>query len=462
MISYAEAIAQCAEHIARDDSHGYSQPNRKGYGVEHLKFDDGTPYEIHRGDYDCSEMVRTCCEAVGLVSRDSHMWTGNEYEVLTGAGFGVVSLNNMRRGDILWKTGHTGVYLGDELMADAHGDEWGGISGPSQGDQTGREIEIRYVHSCNWQRCFRPPYGFIGASADISADITRGVDLSNWDSDVIPHSLGAGFMIVKASEGTYYKDKTMEPFLRDARENDIMYGVYHFAVPGDPEAQAAYFYDAVDKSGFLEGATIWLDFEGDVVSNGGVSFAKRFIDRIESFTGKTCGIYMSQSVACELDWSQLSDRPLWVAQYANEDPTWYQDEPWSTWKFGAWGSTCAILQYSPCGYIEGYGPLDLDRGYFSKEQWAAWASGTILYPEDSDGANGDYFKMKEKTVTFRDTVNIRTAASTRADIVGQYHEGESVIIDGVSMVNGFAWGHYIGASSGEDRYVALGRTDYIE
>ena len=159
MLSYADMIAEVAEHLAEDDSHGYSQPNRAGDGgVEQVLLSDGTVVAVHTGDYDCSEMVRTCVAAAGLLPWDyweSYMWTGNEAEILEDAGFAEVDLWSLRRGDILWKTGHTAVFLGGGLMADAHGDERGGISGPSQGDQTGAEIEIRPVGCCSWSRAWR-------------------------------------------------------------------------------------------------------------------------------------------------------------------------------------------------------------------------------------------------------------------------------------------------------------------
>ena len=161
MLSYKNIIAEVAEHLAEDDSHGYSQPNRAGTGgVEVICLSDGTLVSIHTGDYDCSEMVRTCVAAAGLIDWDywsSYMWTGNEDSVLREAGFIRVEYDpdKLLRGDILWKTGHTGVYLGNYMMADAHGDEYGGITGPNTGDQTGYEIEIRSVWNCSWDRAYR-------------------------------------------------------------------------------------------------------------------------------------------------------------------------------------------------------------------------------------------------------------------------------------------------------------------
>lgn len=149
MLSVAERIAQCAKHLAEHDVHGYSQPNRDGDGtIETITYSDGSLAIIHGGDYDCSEDVRVCVNCALTGSHDGpigHMWTGNEDEVLTSHGFVRMPFDwgSTQRGDILLVSGHTGVALGDGMQADARGDEYGGIDGPNQGDQTGHEIEIR-------------------------------------------------------------------------------------------------------------------------------------------------------------------------------------------------------------------------------------------------------------------------------------------------------------------------------
>lgn len=72
------------------------------------------------------------------------------------------------------------------------------------------------------------------------------------------------------------------------------------------------------------------------------------------------------------------------------------------------------------------------------------------------------FPVKQK-VTFKTTVNIRKAPEVKdstlvKDSNGhniQYHRDESVEIDGVKIAGGICWGHYIGNTSGKDRYVSL-------
>lgn len=159
-LTYAERIAQVATYIANRDTHGYSQPHRSGDGTtEKAKFSDGTYFVVHGGDYDCSEMARVCanCALTGTyTSPIPDMWTGNEDQRLKAQGFKRIpfSVGAVKRGDILWVKGHTGVALGNGLQADAHGDEYGGITGPRRGDQTGHEIEVRSLRS-SWVYIYR-------------------------------------------------------------------------------------------------------------------------------------------------------------------------------------------------------------------------------------------------------------------------------------------------------------------
>lgn len=165
-LSVPEKIAQTAEHIAKHDAHGYSQPNRSGDGTtETITYSDGSKATLHGGDYDCSEMARVCanCAISGSYKKPiTYMWTGSQYEEMTKAGFTRMSYSasKVRRGDVLWVEGHTGVALGDGKQADAHGDEYGGLSGPNKGDQTTHEIEVRSLRS--WTYIYR----YQGTSTD--------------------------------------------------------------------------------------------------------------------------------------------------------------------------------------------------------------------------------------------------------------------------------------------------------
>lgn len=107
--------------------------------------------EIAGLDRDCSSAILTCLSACGLIPASTHMWTGNERELLKECGYVQVNLRNLKRGDILWKTGHTEMYLGNGLQGGARIDENGGTHGYTPGDQTGNEIGRSAFDQSYWK-----------------------------------------------------------------------------------------------------------------------------------------------------------------------------------------------------------------------------------------------------------------------------------------------------------------------
>jgi hypothetical protein len=163
-LSVPERIAQVAEHFAKHSSHGYSQPNRGTGSAEYVKLSDGSQVTVTSSDVDCSEMVRQCVNAA-LSGRYrepiAYLWTGDEDEKLRAQGFTrmAFSASKVRRGDVLLvgvgtPGAHTGIALGGGKQADAHGDEYGGITGPNRGDQTGHEVEVRDLRT-SWTYIYR-------------------------------------------------------------------------------------------------------------------------------------------------------------------------------------------------------------------------------------------------------------------------------------------------------------------
>lgn len=138
-----EKAVDTAIRIAKDDSHGYSQINRQG------------------PDYDCSSLVLYCYSSAGA-NINGATYTGNMESCLVRAGWqslspGVV----LQAGDILLnRLHHTAIYIGNNQIVEAFGDELGGIgNGARTGDQTGREIRITsyYRYSAGWDCVLRLP-----------------------------------------------------------------------------------------------------------------------------------------------------------------------------------------------------------------------------------------------------------------------------------------------------------------
>ena len=107
------------------------------------------------GDADCSSLFKRILAALWLVSDDTWMWTGNERPILASAGFERRNKWAPVRGDVLWRDGHTEVYLGGGICGGARIDELGGVTGPRAGDQTGREVASGPYDPDRWEECWR-------------------------------------------------------------------------------------------------------------------------------------------------------------------------------------------------------------------------------------------------------------------------------------------------------------------
>ena len=154
----SEKTAQTAEHFAVHNTHGYSQHNRGKGGAETIMLSDGTKVTVSNADVDCSELARQCVNVAlsGSYRRPiEFMWTGNEDEELRTHGFERIAFarSKVRRGDILLRSGHTGVALGGGRQAEAVHDENYGLGGV-QGDQTGTEVAVNQL-SANWTYIYR-------------------------------------------------------------------------------------------------------------------------------------------------------------------------------------------------------------------------------------------------------------------------------------------------------------------
>lgn len=132
---------QWAVDIANDDSHGYSQCNRNG------------------PDYDCSSLVWYSLLNSGYSETDLGGYAFTTYgmeSVLTGIGFErhVYVEGELQPGDILWRSSHTGIYVGDGQVVQASSSREGnGICGRT-GDQDGTEVWVSQ-NTGNWTAYFR-------------------------------------------------------------------------------------------------------------------------------------------------------------------------------------------------------------------------------------------------------------------------------------------------------------------
>lgn len=210
----------------------------------------------------------------------------------------------------------------------------------------------------------------------------NGIDISKWnpiDLSKVP----CDFVIVKATQGTSYVSSRYKEQITQAKNLGKLLGVYHYASAGGAIAEAEHFLQTV--SDYIGKAVLVLDWEGDQNANfKHPDYALAWLKYVKEKTGITPFIYMSKSLCREYAKQWDSSYPLWCAQYKNQQPTGYQDNPWTDSKgFGPWDG-CKILQYSSKGQLPGYSSyLDLDKSYMDRSEWLRWASGDLL-PEPSE------------------------------------------------------------------------------
>lgn len=126
-----------AERIAADPRHGYSQPNRDGI------------------DYDCSSLVCRTLRNAGFAMPSYNFSTRSMGQWLQTHGWSWhAGLAGVRRGDVLWKTGHTAFATSPTGCVEALMSETRGIHGRS-GDQTGWEIRTAPIGYTNWAGYWR-------------------------------------------------------------------------------------------------------------------------------------------------------------------------------------------------------------------------------------------------------------------------------------------------------------------
>lgn len=211
----------------------------------------------------------------------------------------------------------------------------------------------------------------------------NGIDISRWNP-VDLSKVPCDFVIVKATQGTGYVSPTYKSQIAQADSLGKLLGVYHYASSGGAMAEAKHFLNTVKD--YIGKAIMVLDWEGEQNSNfKNPEYALSWLRYVKQETGITPFIYMSKSVCRQYASVWDASYPLWCAQYKNQQPSGYQENPWTDSKgFGAWDSPL-IFQYSSKGQLDGYsGNLDLDKAYINSEVWKAYANGGKVKEEVDD------------------------------------------------------------------------------
>lgn len=197
----------------------------------------------------------------------------------------------------------------------------------------------------------------------------NGIDISWYQRGINIAAVPADFVIVKATEGTWYTNPCFREQADATLSSGKLLGIYHYISGGNWQAEAQYFVNTVKD--YVGRAVLALDFEsGDNSAYDDTAYLQQCAQTVYNLTGVHPLLYGSQR-----DYGRLAavgkatNCGLWIAQYANNNHTGYQNNPWNEDAYD-----CAIRQYSSAGALPNYGDnLDLNKFYGDRDAWQSYA-----------------------------------------------------------------------------------------
>lgn len=198
----------------------------------------------------------------------------------------------------------------------------------------------------------------------------NGIDVSNWQAGIDLAAVPCDFVIIKATQGTGYVNPDCDRAYQQAKRAGKLRGTYHYVGGGNAVAEADYYINNI--KGYLKDGLLAIDWEAAQNSAwGNEAYLEQLVRRVIERTGIKPLIYsMASRYAQVAAVAKKLDCGLWIAEYADMNPTGYQAHPW---REGAYA--CAIRQYASTGCLNGWGgDLDLNIAYMTRDQWAKYVN----------------------------------------------------------------------------------------
>lgn len=199
------------------------------------------------------------------------------------------------------------------------------------------------------------------------------IDISNWQAGLNVASVvkngGLGAVIVKATEGVGFVDKSCDGFVQQCISNGIRFGFYHFARNNDAAAEAEFFRK--NTRGYEGKGIPVLDWE----DGQSIAWVNKFVERYHELTGVWPWVYGN---AWRFNQGTVNTNcGRWVAGYPSNGITDinYGLNNDCAYKVNN-GLVCA-WQFSSSVRISGYsGNLDGDVFYGDAAAWDKYAGGS--------------------------------------------------------------------------------------
>lgn len=192
--------------------------------------------------------------------------------------------------------------------------------------------------------------GLFFAAPATAAGQLQGLDVSRWQGQVdwgAVQRSGRTFAFAKATEGATLIDGTFAANRAAMGQAGlVLRGFYHFARPdrNTAAAEAAHFLRTVGPLGPGEVAVLDLEVAPELPGIG--DWAAEWLARVQQATGRVPLLYSYQSYLYEIPTSRLSQYPLWVAAWGDDNGAVPSAQPktdrWSRWMFWQYTSKARV------------------------------------------------------------------------------------------------------------------------
>ena len=169
----------------------------------------------------------------------------------------------------------------------------------------------------------------------------RGVDLSSYQGDVDWNTLssnGIDFAFIKATEGSFFKDRFFKKNIQSANETNLLTGAYHFmSFESDGESQAKNFIDSVPCDSIDLPPVIDLELYGSYNNNPPkASVVKKILDSLITQMyveyGRYPIIYTNRRAYSLYISGDYKNCDIWICDII-KTPTLPDGRDWTFWQY---------------------------------------------------------------------------------------------------------------------------------
>jgi lysozyme len=285
------------------------------------------------------------------------------------------------------------------------------------------------------------------------------LDISEWQTpssinyDKLAKALDG--VIVRVQYGSNYIDKHYKTHITEFQKRGIPVAVYAWvrgSSLSDMEKEATDFYNRVKA---YNPAFWWLDVEEKSMSDMRAGVEK-YRAKLKTLGAKKVGAYIANHLYAGFNLDTAKFDGIWVPTYGSNNGQYNGSNPTAT-------SNYDIHQYTSNGKLNGYsGPLDLNRivrkgfdYFFGKSSSSSNDSSSSNNSNTASTTNGG--KIKMKTITLKDNVNLRASANTSGKIIATLKKGNKVEVNDIVTGSGYIWGVQPRSDSYKKGYIAIGK-----